>query len=70
VLVEGGAETLTSFLRLGLADRVIAIIAPKIMGKGTDTIGELDITDLNKALKLSFTRIYRSGEDIVAEARI
>jgi diaminohydroxyphosphoribosylaminopyrimidine deaminase/5-amino-6-(5-phosphoribosylamino)uracil reductase len=70
VLVEGGAETITSFLRLGLADRVIAIIAPKILGKGTDTIGELNITDLSKALKLTFTRVYRSGADIVAEARL
>ncbi len=70
VLVEGGAETNTSFLRLGLADRVIAIIAPKILGKGTETIGELNISDLSKALKLSFTRLYRSGEDIVAEGRL
>jgi diaminohydroxyphosphoribosylaminopyrimidine deaminase/5-amino-6-(5-phosphoribosylamino)uracil reductase len=70
VLVEGGAETITSFLRLGLADRVIAIIAPKILGKGTATIGELNITDLSQALKLSLTRVYRSGEDIVVEARI
>jgi diaminohydroxyphosphoribosylaminopyrimidine deaminase/5-amino-6-(5-phosphoribosylamino)uracil reductase len=69
VLVEGGAETITSFLRLDLADKIIAIIAPKIMGKGTDTIGELDITDVSKALKLSFTRVYRSGEDIVVEGR-
>jgi diaminohydroxyphosphoribosylaminopyrimidine deaminase/5-amino-6-(5-phosphoribosylamino)uracil reductase len=70
VLVEGGAETLTSFLRLGLADRVIAIIAPKILGKGTETIGELNITDLNQALKLTVTRVYRSGGDIVVEGRM
>jgi diaminohydroxyphosphoribosylaminopyrimidine deaminase/5-amino-6-(5-phosphoribosylamino)uracil reductase len=69
VLVEGGAETITSFLRLGLVDKLIAIIAPKIMGTGTDTVGELNITDLSKALKLSFERVYRSGEDIVVEGR-
>jgi diaminohydroxyphosphoribosylaminopyrimidine deaminase/5-amino-6-(5-phosphoribosylamino)uracil reductase len=69
VLVEGGAETITSFLRRGLADKVIAIIAPKILGKGTETIGELNITDVNKAFKLSFKRVYRSREDIVVEAR-
>jgi diaminohydroxyphosphoribosylaminopyrimidine deaminase/5-amino-6-(5-phosphoribosylamino)uracil reductase len=70
VLVEGGAETITSFLRLGLADRIIAIIAPKILGKGTETIGELNITDVAKALKLTLTRVYRSGDDIVVEGRI
>jgi diaminohydroxyphosphoribosylaminopyrimidine deaminase/5-amino-6-(5-phosphoribosylamino)uracil reductase len=70
LLVEGGAETITSFLRLGLEDRVIAIIAPKIMGKGTDAVGELNITDANQALKLTVTRMYRSGADIVIEAAI
>ena len=68
LLVEGGAETITSFLRLHLADKIIAIIAPKILGKGTDAVGELNITDVSKALKLSFERVYRSGEDIVVEA--
>ena len=67
LLVEGGAETITSFLRLGLADRVMAIIAPKIMGKGTDAVGELNVTDPNLAPKLKFTKIYRSGDDLVVE---
>jgi len=69
LLVEGGAETITSFLRLHLADKIIAIIAPKILGKGKEAVGELNITDVSKALKLSFDRVYRSGEDIVVEGR-
>jgi diaminohydroxyphosphoribosylaminopyrimidine deaminase/5-amino-6-(5-phosphoribosylamino)uracil reductase len=69
LLVEGGGEVITSFLRLGLADKVVAIIAPKILGKGTDTIGELNITDLSKAKKLTFKRVYKSGVDIVVEGR-
>ena len=67
VLVEGGAETITSFLRLNLADKIIAIIAPRIMGRGIETVGELNITDISKAYNLSFTRVYRSGLDIVVE---
>ncbi len=70
VLVEGGAETITSFLRLNLADRLVAIVAPKLLGKGIEAVGNLNITDVNKALKLSFERVYRSGEDIVVEARV
>ncbi|MFH1646125.1 MAG: bifunctional diaminohydroxyphosphoribosylaminopyrimidine deaminase/5-amino-6-(5-phosphoribosylamino)uracil reductase RibD [Chloroflexota bacterium] len=70
VLVEGGAATITSFLRLGLADRLVAIVAPKLMGKGIEAVGELDIRDVDKAIKLTFTRTYRSGEDIVVEARV
>ncbi len=70
ILVEGGAETNTSFIKLGLVDKVIAIIAPKILGKGTETIDDLNISDLSQALKLSFIKVYRSGEDIVVEGRI
>ena len=70
VLVEGGSEIITSFLRLNLADKLVAIIAPKIMGKGIETVGELNIKDIDKALKLSFTKTYRSGDDIVVEARV
>jgi diaminohydroxyphosphoribosylaminopyrimidine deaminase/5-amino-6-(5-phosphoribosylamino)uracil reductase len=70
LLVEGGAETITSFLRLGLADKIIAIIAPKILGKGIDAVGELNITDVSKAFILSFTKFYRSGVDLVIEARL
>ena len=69
VLVEGGAETITSLLRLNLVDRLVAIVAPKIMGKGIEAVGELNITDVSQTLKLSFGRVYRSGEDLVIEAR-
>ncbi|HJX12722.1 MAG TPA: bifunctional diaminohydroxyphosphoribosylaminopyrimidine deaminase/5-amino-6-(5-phosphoribosylamino)uracil reductase RibD [Dehalococcoidales bacterium] len=70
VLVEGGAATITSFLRLGLADRLVAIVAPKLMGKGIEAVGELGIRDVDKAIRLTFTRTYRRGEDIVVEARV
>lgn len=70
LLVEGGAAVITSFLRLHLGDKLVAIIAPRIMGKGTDAVGELNITDVSKALKLSFIKTYRSGEDIVVEGKV
>jgi diaminohydroxyphosphoribosylaminopyrimidine deaminase/5-amino-6-(5-phosphoribosylamino)uracil reductase len=67
LLVEGGAEAITSFLRLALADKIICIIAPKIMGSGTAPLADLNITDVSRSLKLNFTKVYRSGEDIVVE---
>jgi diaminohydroxyphosphoribosylaminopyrimidine deaminase/5-amino-6-(5-phosphoribosylamino)uracil reductase len=69
VLVEGGAEVITSFLRLGLADKIICIIAPRLMGAGTAPLADLNINDVSQTLKLSFTKVYRSGEDIVLEGR-
>jgi diaminohydroxyphosphoribosylaminopyrimidine deaminase/5-amino-6-(5-phosphoribosylamino)uracil reductase len=69
LLVEGGGEVITSFLRLNLADKIIAIIAPKILGKGTDAVGDLNITDLAKAYQLKFDKVYKSGVDIVVEGK-
>jgi len=68
VLVEGGATTITSFLRQGLADKVVAIMAPKIVGKGVETVEDLGILKVGRALKLSFDKIYRKGEDLIIEA--
>lgn len=69
VLVEGGGETYTGFLRLGLVDKIVGIIAPKILGKGLDTIRDLYIDDINKALPFVFDKVYRSGVDIVVEGK-
>ena len=68
ILVEGGSEVITSFFREGLVDRVVAIIAPKIMGRGVEAVGDLGIGDVNHTLKLPFMKTYRRGEDLVIEA--
>ncbi len=70
VLVEGGATTVTSFIRQRLADRIIVIMALKLVGKGIEAVGELGIREVNKALKLSLERVYRRGEDMIVEARM
>jgi len=70
ILVEGGAGIITSFLRQQLADRVMIFIAPKIMGKGIEAVGDLGIRDVGHALKLSFVKTYKRGEDLVIEAKV
>ena len=70
VLVEGGAGVITSLLRRNLVDKVVIAIAPKMMGKGIETVGELNIREVSQALKLSFKKIYRMGEDLIIEARV
>ena len=68
ILVEGGAEIITSLFQRGLVDKVVLVIAPKIMGKGIEAVGDLNILGVGDVLKLSYVRIYRRGEDIVIEA--
>jgi len=69
LLVEGGAGVITSLIRLKLADRLVAITAPKIMGKGIEAVGDLGIKSADDAIKLSSLRTYKMGQDIVFDAR-
>jgi riboflavin-specific deaminase-like protein len=70
VLVEGGASIITSLLHQRLIDKMVIFIAPKIMGKGIEAVGDLGIGDMSHTMKLSIVRTFRSGEDLVIEARV
>ena len=70
ILVEGGSKVATSFIRRNLVDRLVAVIAPKILGKGIESIGDLNIENINRALNLSFEKTYRLGDDLIVEANI
>jgi diaminohydroxyphosphoribosylaminopyrimidine deaminase/5-amino-6-(5-phosphoribosylamino)uracil reductase len=70
ILVEGGAGIITSTLKEKLADRVIIIIAPKIMGKGIEAVGDLGSEIVADALRLFYKRVFRQGEDIIIDGKI
>lgn len=69
ILVEGGAETITSFLKNKAADRLLVFTAPKLIGKGFEAVGDLGIDRIREALRLDIRRVFRSGVDIVVDAR-
>lgn len=70
VLVEGGAQVITSVLKNDLANRLVTIIAPKIIGKGIEAVGDMQIHDLQYAKKLSFQKIKKIGPDIIIDSRM
>ncbi len=70
ILVEGGAQIITSVLINNLANRLVTVIAPKILGKGIEAVGDLKIRNLDLAKKLSIRKIVRSGEDIILDSRL
>jgi len=66
VLVEGGGQIHAAFLRANAIQKVIAYVAPKILG-GTNSITPftgIDVTSMNSALTLSFEEIDKMGEDL------
>jgi riboflavin-specific deaminase-like protein len=70
VLVEGGRQIITAFLSARAVDRVIAIVAPKIIGKGIESIGDLGIIHINDALTFTSVSTLKLGADIVFDARL
>jgi len=70
VLVEGGSEIITSLLKAGLVDKMIIPIAPKIIGKGLEAIGDLNINKINKAIRFSSFKTMKKGDDIIFEGTI
>lgn len=67
LLVEGGGETVASFLRARLVDKVLFFIAPKIMGgrQAISSVGGAGIENLDKTVKISRARVEKIGEDFL-----
>jgi diaminohydroxyphosphoribosylaminopyrimidine deaminase / 5-amino-6-(5-phosphoribosylamino)uracil reductase len=70
VMVEGGAALITSFLCERLVDRLAVCIAPKILGRGIEAVGDLGIYDLTDSLILADTSVTPYGVDLVLDSRV
>lgn len=70
VLVEGGAKIITSVLREGLADKIVLVMAPRVIGKGIEGVRDLEVRHLGEALRISRMKTRRLGNDIVIEGYI
>ena len=71
ILVEGGSEVHGAFIDAGLAERVYAFIAPKIIGgkNATGPVGGIGSTDMGKALKLHGVEYKQLGTDFLITGR-
>jgi len=68
ILVEGGSRVIASFLRARLADKVIAIISPKILGRGVESAGDMGIKNIKNAVGLRIKNVKRLGKDVIYTA--
>jgi diaminohydroxyphosphoribosylaminopyrimidine deaminase/5-amino-6-(5-phosphoribosylamino)uracil reductase len=65
ILVEGGAALATSLLKAHLVDKLVLIVAPKIIGDGVDSFGDLGIRRLADNLELRSRSVRESGPDMI-----
>ena len=69
VFLEGGPTLAGSFVAAGLIDRVIAYIAPALLGAGRPGLVDAGITTMDDILRLETLNVERSGPDIRIIAR-
>ena len=67
VMVEGGREIFSSFLREELADKLIYFIAPKILGGGIGPFDEVELCTIGESIELKDVRVRRVGSDLLVE---
>ncbi|WP_263120277.1 bifunctional diaminohydroxyphosphoribosylaminopyrimidine deaminase/5-amino-6-(5-phosphoribosylamino)uracil reductase RibD [Cellulomonas fimi] len=69
VLVEGGPTVSAAFLRAGLVDRVLAYVAPVLLGAGRSAVEDLGIATLVDGVRLRTEDVLRLGPDVLLIAR-
>ncbi len=72
VLVEGGGEVHFSFLREGLAQELVAFVAPLVLGgrAAVPAVGGSGFADPEHAARLRFERVERLGDDVMITAEV
>jgi len=63
ILVEGGGQLATSFLKADLVDKYVVVLAPMLIGAGIDAIGDLRVRRLPRALRFWHYEFLSCGED-------
>jgi diaminohydroxyphosphoribosylaminopyrimidine deaminase/5-amino-6-(5-phosphoribosylamino)uracil reductase len=64
VLLEGGPGLAGAFVRQGLVDRVVAYVAPTLLGAGPAALGDTGVGTISAAHRLSLDDVTRTGEDV------
>ena len=69
VLVEGGGEIFTSFIKRNLFDEVLLFLSPKLLGTGLPVIKDIGIKSLKYALKMKIGETEKIGDDLLIELK-
>ncbi|OAI19194.1 GTP cyclohydrolase [Methylomonas koyamae] len=64
LMVEGGAEVITAFLKAGLADALVLTIAPTLVG-GLKGVGDLQIGAKQPLPRLHAMQSHMLGDDLI-----
>ncbi|MBF8187248.1 bifunctional diaminohydroxyphosphoribosylaminopyrimidine deaminase/5-amino-6-(5-phosphoribosylamino)uracil reductase RibD [Nonomuraea sp. K274] len=69
VFLEGGPTLAGSFMRRGLVDRVVAYLAPALLGSGRAALGAAGVRTIGEIHRLTFDDFSQIGPDLRLIAR-
>jgi diaminohydroxyphosphoribosylaminopyrimidine deaminase/5-amino-6-(5-phosphoribosylamino)uracil reductase len=69
VLLEGGPRLAGAMVEAGLVDRVVAYLAPALLGAGPNALMDAGITTIADVWRLDLTDVRRIGGDVRVLAR-
>lgn len=64
IMVEGGSALATSFVNDQLVDKMIFFIAPIIVGRGINSMSELNVKTISEAVEFDRSMFIDSGDDL------
>lgn len=65
VVLEGGPRLAGAFARAGLVDRIVAYIAPVLLGEGTAALGPAGVGSIGGALRFTRESVATVGDDVL-----
>jgi diaminohydroxyphosphoribosylaminopyrimidine deaminase/5-amino-6-(5-phosphoribosylamino)uracil reductase len=65
VLLEGGPTLAGAFLRAGAVNRILAYVAPILLGGPVTAVGDVGVPTLSRALRWQFDGVDRVGPDLL-----
>ncbi|MGH3727011.1 MAG: bifunctional diaminohydroxyphosphoribosylaminopyrimidine deaminase/5-amino-6-(5-phosphoribosylamino)uracil reductase RibD [Mycobacterium sp.] len=65
VILEGGPTLAGAFLRAGLVDRILAYLAPMLLGGNVPAVEDVGVSTLSRALRWDYDHIERMGPDVL-----
>jgi len=65
VLLEGGPTLAGAFLRAGLVDRILAFVAPILLGGPVTVLDDVGVSTIGKALRWRFDGVEQIGPDLL-----
>lgn len=65
VLLEGGPTLAGAFLRAGAVDRILAYVAPTLLGGPVTAVDDVGVSTIARALRWQFDGIERVGPDVI-----